>query len=130
MHINYSSKLYAMKKLILVSLFAATAVGILTSAKPPAPSGYKIGDKAEDFRLKNVDGKMISLKDYKNVKGYIVIFTCNHCPYAKAYEQRIIDLHKKYQPLGYPVVAINPNNPEVNPEDSYEMMQERAKAKA
>jgi peroxiredoxin len=91
--------------------------------------GYKVGDKAEDFSLKNVDGRMVSLKDYKSAKGYIVIFTCNHCPYAKAYEQRIIDLHKKYEPLGYPVIAINPNNPEAYPEDSYEMMQARAKEK-
>jgi peroxiredoxin len=119
-----------MKKLFLISLCATTALGVLTSAKLPDIPGYKIGDKAEDFKLKNVDGKMVSLKDYKNVKGYIVIFTCNHCPFAKAYEQRIIDLHKKYQPLGFPVVAINPNDPEANPEDSYEMMQERAKAKA
>ena len=119
-----------MKKMFLISLLATAAVAALSGFKLVSPAGYKIGDKAEDFKLKNIDGKMVSLKDYKNVKGYIVIFTCNHCPYAKAYEQRIIDLQKKYQPLGYPVVAINPNNPEMNPEDSYEMMQERAKEKA
>ena len=86
--------------------------------------------KPRTSRSRNVDGKMVSLKDFKNVKGYIVVFTCNHCPFAKAYEQRIIELHKKYQPLGYPVVAINPNDPQLNPEDSYEMMQQRAKEKA
>ena len=87
-----------MKKVFFISLFAATTMIMLTGAKPIAVTGYNIGDKAEDFRLKNTDGKMVSLKDYKNAKGYIVIFTCNHCPYAQAYEQRIIDLHKKYQP--------------------------------
>jgi peroxiredoxin len=58
-----------------------------------------------------------------------VIFTCNHCPYAKAYEDRIIALDKKYKEKGYPVIAINPNDPEVQPEDSFENMQVRAKEK-
>jgi hypothetical protein len=62
-------------------------------------------------------------------KGYIVVFTCNHCPYAKAYEDRVIALDKKYRPLGYPVIAINPNNPAVEPTDSYEAMQVRVKEK-
>ncbi len=95
-----------------------------------AQTGYKIGNTARDFKLKNVDGKTVSLADYKKAKGYIVIFTCNHCPYAKAYEQRIIDLHKKFEPLGYPVVAINPNDPQRQPEDSYENMQKLAKEKS
>lgn len=88
--------------------------------------GYEIGDKAADFKLKNVDGKMVSLADYADAKGFIVIFTCNNCPYAVAYEQRIIELDKKYKSLGYPVIAINPNDPEVQPFDSYERMQEHA----
>lgn len=90
------------------------------------PEGYVVGSKAKDFSLKNVDGKMVSLASFKGVKGYIVVFTCNHCPYAQVYEQRIIDLHRKYEPLGYPVVAINPNSPSVVPEDSYEEMCSRA----
>jgi peroxiredoxin len=92
-------------------------------------NGYTIGDVATDFRLQNVDNNFISLADYKDAKGFIVIFTCNHCPYAKAYEDRIIALNNKYEPLGYPVIAINPNNPEVQPEDSFELMQTRAKEK-
>ena len=91
--------------------------------------GYKIGDKVSDFKLKNIDGKMISLSDFNKSKGVILIFTCNHCPYAKAYEDRIINIHKKYESLGFPVVAINPNNPEVQPEDSYDLMVSRAKEK-
>jgi len=89
--------------------------------------GYEIGDKATDFELKNVDGNMVSLSDYPDAKGFIVTFTCNHCPYAKMYEGRLINLHKKYAPMGYPVIAINPNDPEVQPEDSFEKMQQRAK---
>ena len=91
--------------------------------------GYDIGDKAADFKLKDVDGKMVSLEDYTDAKGFIVIFTCNQCPYAIAYEDRIIELDKKYKTLGYPVIAINPNDPDVQPADSYEGMQERAKDK-
>lgn len=93
------------------------------------PEGYKVGDKAMDFKLKNVDNKMVSLSDYKDAKGFIVIFTCNHCPYAKAYEDRIIALDNKYRPLGYPVIAINPNDPVAVPEDNFENMQQRANAK-
>ena len=93
------------------------------------PTGYKIGDVATDFSLKNVDGKKMSLKDMKNAKGYIVVFTCNHCPYAIAYEDRIVALDKKYSKKGYPVVAINPNNPAKQPADSFEKMQERAREK-
>ena len=69
------------------------------------------------------------MKDYKDVKGFIVIFTCNHCPYAVAYEDRIIALDKKYSKLGYPVIAINPNNPEKQKDDSYDLMKVRAKEK-
>ena len=92
-------------------------------------AGYEVGDKATDFKLKNIDDKMVSLSDYKEVKGYIVIFTCNHCPFAVAYEDRIIALDKKYKKLGYPVIAINPNNPEIQEKDSFELMKVRAKEK-
>lgn len=88
---------------------------------------YKTGDQARDFKLKNIDGKKVSMSDFKDAKGFIVIFTCNHCPWSQAYEQRIIDLDKKYRPLGYPVIAINPNDPEIQPEDSFEEMKKRAK---
>ncbi len=115
-----------------IRIFAAVLIAGLAMAFTVAdtiPTGYKIGDVATDFSLKNVDGKNVSLKDIKNAKGYIVIFTCNHCPYAVAYEDRIIDLDKKYSKKGYPVVAINPNNPVKQPDDSYEKMQQRAKDK-
>jgi len=107
--------------LIVLSLSAFTLIN--------PNKGYSIGDYATDFSLKNVNGKMVSLKDYKDAKGFIVIFTCNHCPYAKAYEDRIIALNNKYSKLAYPVIAINPNNPEKQKMDSYELMQVRAKEK-
>jgi len=91
--------------------------------------GYQVGDKAADFKLKNVDGKMVSLADMKDAKGFVVTFTCNHCPYSVLYEDRLIDLHNEMAAKGYPVVAINPNDPVVQPEDSFEGMQERSKEK-
>jgi peroxiredoxin len=110
------------KIFFLIPLAFALAVSFV-------PGGYKPGDKAIDFKLKNIDGKTVSLADYKDAKGYIVIFTCNHCPYAKAYEDRINDINNRYASKGYPVIAINPNDPAVEPDDSFESMQKRAKEK-
>lgn len=110
-------------------LAAAVIVTFVSAFTVPTVSGYKLGDIATDFSLKNVNNKNVSLKDYKDAKGFIVIFTCNHCPFAKAYEDRIIALDKKYAKLGYPVIAINPNNPEKQKEDSFVLMQARAKEK-
>lgn len=95
----------------------------------PAGAQYKVGDKATDFSLKNIDGSMVSLASYKNAQGYIVIFTCNTCPYAVMYEDRIIELHNKFAPQGFPVVAINPNDPAVKEGDDFAAMQVRAKEK-
>jgi len=91
--------------------------------------GYEVGDMATDFSLENIDGNMVSLSDYENAKGFIVTFTCNTCPYAVAYEDRLEALNKKYAGKGYPVIAIMPNNTEIKPGDSMEAMKARAKAK-
>ena len=115
-----------MKKTFLFLLMAAIAMSFSLES---TGGGYKIGDKAQDFSLKNINGKMVSLAGIKNAKGYIVVFTCNECPYAKAYEQRIIELDKKYAPLGFPVVAINSNDKDVQPGDSYSNMKKLSKKK-
>ncbi|GMN11948.1 hypothetical protein MTsPCn9_32500 [Croceitalea sp. MTPC9] len=109
-------------------LFLVVITMALTENDEPA-SGYDIGDLATDFSLKNIDGEMISLSDYENAKGFLVIFTCNTCPYAVAYEDRILALDKKYKAKGVPVIAINPNNPVVKPGDSFDKMKIRAKEK-
>ena len=93
-------------------------------------NGYDIGDIATDFKLKNIDGKMVSLSDYKDAKGFIVTFTCNTCPYAVLYEDRLEALNKKYASKGYPLIAIMPNNTDIMPGDSMEAMKIRAKEKA
>jgi len=106
--------------LFVMTVFIATAAWA---------QGVKVGDAAIDFKLKNVDGKMVSLKDYNTSTGVIVVFTCNTCPYSQAYEQRIIDLDKKFSAKGFPVVAINPNDPAKQPGDSFENMVARAREK-
>lgn len=102
---------------------------VMLSSFTSLGGGYSIGDMATDFKLENVDGKMVSLSDYSNAEGFIVIFTCNTCPYAIAYQDRIIALNKKYASKGYPVIAIMPNNTEVQPRDNMEAMKQRAKQK-
>ncbi len=91
--------------------------------------GYGVGDKASDFKLENIDGEFVGLADYPDAKGFIVVFTCNSCPYAKAYQDRIIELDKKYKSRGYPVIAINPNDTELKPEDNLAGMKARAEEK-
>jgi len=116
-----------MKKLAALLLFTAVFFTMAFNYNVSTP--YKIGDTATDFKLKSVDGKMYSMADYKSAKGFIVVFTCNHCPFAKKYEDRINDLAKKYKSKGYILLAINPNNPAIEPADSFELMQKRAKEK-
>lgn len=102
---------------------------VVTPIPEPEIPGYKVGDIAEDFKLKNIDGKILGMADFPDAKGFVIIFTCNHCPFSIAYEDRIIELDKKYKAKGYPVLAINPNDPAVVTEDSFEEMVKRAKAK-
>jgi len=114
----------------LAALFAALALPITIVGGADLPDGVRVGDLAPEFRLKNVDGSIVALSQtFANQKGAIVVFTCNHCPYSVKYEDRIIELHDTFGPQGYPVVAINPNDPIVQPEDSFEGMVERAKEK-
>ncbi|MFP4621107.1 MAG: redoxin domain-containing protein [Bacteroidales bacterium] len=112
-----------MKKLALTILFGLVVLPHVMA------QGYDIGDKAMNFNLKNVDGSYVSLSDYKDEKGVIVIFTCNHCPYAQAWEDRIINVDKQFDKKGYPVMAIQPNDPKLAPGDSFENIKERAQEK-
>ena len=104
----------------------APALAALLSLTTPAPTGYAVGDEVKNFTLNNIDGKSVSLSDYASKEGVIVVFTCNHCPYAKAYESRVMDLDKNFASKGYPVLAINPNDPVSVPDDSPENMKKRS----
>ncbi|WPO77752.1 thioredoxin family protein [Flavobacterium sp. KACC 22761] len=113
-----------MKKIIILLVLTFTAW--LSQAQTAT---LKPGDPAPDFKLKNVDNKDVSFASFPKAKGFIVVFTCNTCPYAVAYEQRIIELDKKFRPQGYPVIAINPNDPEASKADAFNKMQDLAKEK-
>lgn len=114
---------------LLVTGLLVTVAVLFVSATDTPEEGYEVGDYASDFKLKNVDGAMVSLADYKSAKGFIVVFTCNTCPYAKLYEQRILQLDQKYAAKGFPVIAINPNDVSKQPGDSMEEMIARSKEK-
>jgi len=111
-----------MKKYLILCLILFSCVA-RAQVKTIAP-----GEIAPDIKLLNVDDKIVSFNNYPDAKGFIVVFICNTCPYSKAYEQRIIELNGKYSLLGFPVIAINPNDPGSSPGDSFEKMKERARS--
>lgn len=111
-----------MKKIFLLLLMGMFSTGLFAQ-------GYEVGDIATDFRLLNVDGNYVSMADYEDAKGIVLIFSCNHCPYVVAYEDRMIELHNTYAPQGFPVVAVNSNDSIAEPRDSYTKMIERAEEK-
>ena len=113
---------------IIKSIVVLIVVGFLAAfTLKTVDTRYEIGDTIEDFSLLNTDNSMVSLSDYKDVKGFIIIFTCNTCPYSVANEDRIIDLDRKYKKRGFPVIAINPNDPIAVPNESFEKMKVRVK---
>lgn len=116
-------------KTVLTFLISLSLLFVAFTATAGDGSGLKIGDVAPDFSLKNVDGTSVSLSDYEDANGFIVIFSCNHCPFVVAYEDRMNDLHDQYAAKGFPLIAINPNDPEIVPADSFEKMRERAAEK-
>ena len=115
---------------IIKSIVVLIVVGFLAAfTLKTVDTRYEIGDTIEDFSLLNTDNSMVSLSDYKDVKGFIIIFTCNTCPYSVANEDRIIDLDRKYKKRGFPVIAINPNDPIAVPNESFEKMKVRVQEK-
>jgi len=120
-----------MKKTVKLMLLTAIVFGVwsFTKTEKAIDNGYKVGDYVKDFKLENIDGKMVSMSDFEKAKGFIITFTCNTCPYAVAYEDRIEALNKMYEEKGYPVIAIMPNNVKVKPEDGMKYMRARAEEK-
>lgn len=109
---------------------AALACASLLFAAEEAKS-LALGSSAPmaDQKMKNVDGREVSLADVCGEKGTLVIFTCNACPWAKAWEDRIVALGNEYAAKGVGVIAINSNDPAKVADDGYEGMQQRAKDK-
>jgi len=109
-----------MKKLVQLFLFSFLIFLSLSFIK-------KSEQSVLDFKLKNVDGREISLSDYPNAKGFIIVFTCNHCPFAKLYPKRLNALNLKYQNLGVPLIAISSTDTVMYEADSFINMVEKSK---
>lgn len=103
------------------SLFFALSIFLISA-------GMKRERVVEDFTLMNVDGHPVSLADYTDAKGFVVVFTCNHCPFAKLYPPRFNQFHEKYAALGVPLIAISSTDTVMYEEDSYARMCAKAKA--
>lgn len=86
-----------------------------------------LGSPASDFSLPGTDGKTHTLAETKDAKALLVVFSCNHCPYAQAWEGRIIELARTYAPKGLATLVINPNETVNYPDDRMERMVERAR---
>ena len=115
---------------ILTTLFFILGLVLSMQAQnTQSTNGYAVGDIATSFNLLNVNGEMVSPDSYPDAQGFIIVFTCNHCPFSVKYEDRIIDLHNSFAELGFPVIAIDPNDATAYPSDSYEGMQARAEEK-
>jgi len=100
-----------MKRLILSILVSALCIAVAYSQAHKEPATLSIGSVAPDFSLKGVDGKLYTLKDFSKAEILVIIFSCNHCPTAQAYEQRIIDLERDYKSKNVQVMMISPNSP-------------------
>lgn len=88
--------------------------------------GMAVGTPAPNFSLRGVDGKTYTLAAFADARLLVVVFTCNHCPYAKAVEERLVTLQRDYLARGVRLCAINPNDATKYPDDSFEAMVERA----
>jgi len=111
------------KSLFVLPLVLAAA----TAAHAAGPLALGSAIPSADVKMKNVDGKDLSIAEVKGAQGTLVVFTCNHCPFAKMWETRIVELGNQYQGKGIGVIAVNANDPKVAPDDGYEPMQARAK---
>ena len=117
--------------LVLVAAVTMLLAACSSHAAPPKElKELKIGDPAPKWsKIVGVDDKEHGLDGYKKAKALVLVFTCNHCPVAKMYEDRLIALQKEYKDKGVQVVAVNSNSVKVVPADSFEKMKERAQGK-
>ncbi|MEI6312859.1 MAG: thioredoxin family protein [Bacteroidota bacterium] len=112
-----------MKKINSLLMFFSLSLLVLFSLT--SVKNNKIKDKL-NFKLLNVDGKYVSLKEDPAIKGYVIIFTCNHCPYARLYTSRLNAINTYYKDKGVPLIAISSTDADTYEEDSYEKMKEKA----
>jgi thiol-disulfide isomerase/thioredoxin len=119
------------KTFTVVAGIIVTGVIIMTLIMQSGADTLSLDEQAPAFEpLPAVDGKAYNLDAFSDSRAVVVSFTCNHCPYAQAYEDRFIALAKEYGPKGVAFLAINPNDAEGYPADSFEAMKVRAEEKA
>ena len=94
-----------------------------------AKSTLKIGSTIPDFNLKATDGDQYSLESFKDKKILVIIFSCNHCPYVQAYEERMKKIQSGFESKGVQLLAVNANDDSAYPDDSFENMKKRAEEK-
>lgn len=111
-----------------MKLQTITAVAVVASIQL-ANAGLKIGDPIidADVKMKSTDGTMVSINEVKGKKGTLVIFTCNHCPFVIAWQDRMVELGNTYKKKGIGVIFINSNDPKVKTGDDSEGMKKMAK---
>ena len=114
-----------MTRRTLLAILVLALASSLSFGGPVLSMGAAI--PMSDVKMKSVDGKELTLADVKKPAGTLVVFTCNHCPFAKMWETRIVELGNTYAAKGIGVVAVNANDPAVAADDSYDKMIERAK---
>jgi thiol-disulfide isomerase/thioredoxin len=124
-------KLARMATVIAIGLFTLAAAGGARAGESTGglALGTKVPAAVAKTKMKNVDGKMLSLAEVTGKAGTLVIFTCNHCPFARDWEQRIVELGNSYAAKGIGVVLVNANDPTMHADDGFEEMQARAKSR-
>jgi hypothetical protein len=120
--------------IVAATVVAGVATGMVAPGMVRAAEGagaLALGSKAPlaTTKMKNIDGKMVSIADVAGKAGTLVIFTCNHCPFAKGWEQRIVEISNTYAKKGIGVILINANDPAKYAEDGPGEMQTRAKSR-
>lgn len=109
--------------LIALLVVIGTTIGGFLGLNKSQDSAYALGDQVEEFTLENLAGQTVSLSEIAGASGSILIFTSNSCPFATLYDDRIVQLQDVYGDMGYPVILINPSDPNLKPEDSRDQLQ-------
>jgi peroxiredoxin len=107
----------------LSSLFVLVLLtASFTLAQNSLVKGYIVGDAVADFQVRNMDNQLVNLATYGSQKGVVVVFMAHHCPFSKAYEDRLTVLHNRFAPQGFPVLAVQTSDVTVYPEDAFEVV--------
>lgn len=96
-------------------------------AQTATVKGYGVGDAVADFQVRNTNNQLVNLINYANQKGVVVVFMAHHCPFSKAYEDRLMMLHNRFASQGFPVLAVQTSDVTVYPEDAPEVVKNHAR---